>query len=157
MKTILFIAVLLFFNGNIQAQKYILAGNITNAANKPINGALIQAVNNERLVFTYSDADGLYYTEMIPEGTYEVNITIDSVTYLSKITLKAPAKKNRFYNFQLKNKKIVATMVENDPFMETALTKAKNTKANYLFPNDKKYNIISVRHDSTGKTHRKKK
>jgi hypothetical protein len=122
----------ILLTGNIAcAQNSILAGKVVDVNNKPVKGAVIKAGNDAKAV---SDADGLFYTKLLPAGTYNVDVAIKGKHYQTTLELKDATVKKVYYYLWVNGNKLNAAATEQDPFVTANL--------NRLEKNDKLRNIV---------------
>lgn len=123
-KSLLF--VLLFASKLSVAQNSILAGKITDENNAPIPGALIQVTQGKIVSDARSDGDGLYYTQLLPDGNYRVDVSIDGKWYKGrKVYLEAPVHGRRYYDLHLTSGRLVISVDDGDPFLATHIRKVE--------------------------------
>ncbi len=129
MRTAMFLSALIISCQPLYAQKGILMGKITDEHNAPIKNAELIAVKDV-LDYTAVVTDGgLYYTDSIFTGDYNVYIIVNKVTYQSKVKVVPPGKKPTFFNFKVGHDKAVVSVVDYDPFMEKTLNKVRKEAA----------------------------
>jgi hypothetical protein len=71
---LLVLFVLIFAGCPSFAQERLLMGKMVDENNKPIAGAIIKVGKGSGAVETRSDIDGLYYTTLLPSGTYHIAV-----------------------------------------------------------------------------------
>jgi hypothetical protein len=116
------------------AQNSILAGKIIDEYNVPIKGAVIKVSRAGNVTQTSSDEDGLFYTKLLPVGSYHVDVVLGN-KYLEtkKVYLADGAKKRSYYTLKVVGDVLRITVDGQDPFMRARLGKIEN---------DDKRNII---------------
>lgn len=150
MKTLLLSTLLLgAFSITASAQGFIISGRIVDARNKPVDKVSIQAVGANKLGYGNVDKDGLYYTNEVPAGKYEIVILVDKTPYISQLTIAPTDPKKRFYNFKLQGKKAILTVSDKDVFMETALAKVRNDPNSRIDGLPGRINTIHLKHPDT--------
>lgn len=139
---------LLFICARAGAQDFILSGSITDKKGKPVKEANLQVVSGDKMLLCTSNTDGLYETKVLPAGKYEVVISVNKKTYVSKVEILATDPLKRFYNFRLNdNNTATLTKTDKDPFMETAFIKLRKQKGGYDIDN-RKGKILLYKKDS---------
>ena len=132
------------FAGRAQAQLYILSGQVTDAANKPVKAAIVQAVSADKLVFATSDSDGLYNTRAATPGKYEVIVKYGKDTWLTRLDIAKGDPVARFYNIQLAAPgKAKLDITTEDPYKAVAYARLRSSKNNYI-DRPGKYEVIRV-------------
>jgi hypothetical protein len=123
---------ILFAANNSFAQNTLLAGKIVDENNKPVADAAIEVVAGKKTMKTTADKDGLYYTQLLPAGRYQVRIYANGQNYkTNEIRVAVPGKAERFYNFKLTGNKAIPDIDERDPFMAVAFNKIEANKGFY--------------------------
>ncbi len=138
---------LLLFAGNISsAQNSIFEGKITDENNKPIPGARIKILHTgDEVDEVQSDKDGLYYTQLLPWGHYNINVRANG-KYLKgrKVYLQELDDVKHYYNLKMAGDKVEITVTETSPFTAAAFDKLENRKDNYMdFGNGRTFLIRS--------------
>ena len=128
--TLLFTIVALMFIGNISyAQNSILAGKIVDENNKPLPGAVIRLSKQNQLVQEIrADADGLYYSKLLDEGSYHVDIYSDG-KYLKakKLFIGTTSGNKKYYIIKVSQDKVVIDKVDEDPAPKVKLSKIRDS------------------------------
>lgn len=145
---------------NAQSQLYMLSGQVTNAADKPVKNATVQAVSADKLVFATSDSDGLYATGAATVGRYEVLVKVGVETWVAPLEIKKGDPVARFYNIRLlASNKAQVIITTEDPYKAVAYAHLRKSK-NYIdAPPDRPVSIepIKKQPDETHPTPKKKK
>jgi len=98
-------------------------GRVIGEDGKPIIGAIIKVSNRSAAVETRSDRDGLYYTTLLPSGTYRIAMVHDG-RYLKakKIYFYAEGPK-KYYVLCPADNKLKVEVTEKNVFMDARLTR----------------------------------
>ncbi len=111
------------------AKQYPLMGKIQDATGKPVNPTKVTVEGNGKAEIAWLKSDGLYYTNLLPDGKYSIKIVSGAVTCTGTVTLNtsdaAKSDKPVFYNFRLYGNKAVVVTTTEDPFALVALERAK--------------------------------
>ena len=109
------------------AQNNILAGKITDENNIPMPNAIIQLQNdNKQIVVAKTNDKGLYYTQQLSPGEYNVTILSNGKENIGeKINIMPEEKGKRYYNFILKSHKIGVGITTKDPFIKENLAEIR--------------------------------
>jgi virginiamycin B lyase len=95
----LWVAVVVLFSSTmINAADAGFSGTVTNAAGKPIRGALVKASAGAKTITKFTQADGKYEITLVP-GTYDV--AVEAYGYDPKVQAALDTTKNHNLNFQL--------------------------------------------------------
>src|SRR5205814_2371094 len=106
------------------AQNSILAGKITDENNTPIDGALIQVTHGKIVSDARSDQDGLYYTQLLPEGAYRVEVRVGDKWYKGrKVYLEEAGYSRKYYDLRIAEGRIAISINDGDPFLTTHIRK----------------------------------
>jgi hypothetical protein len=150
-KSIFFILPLLFAANISLAQNSILAGKIVDENNKPVGGALVQIrldKTGEEFKMV-SDNDGLYYSPLVPKGTYKASILENEKRYKAKdLYLEETDRLTKYYQIRLSGKNAEVSILEHNPFMQAALYKVMKDGPRIDKPGE---HMMRVRIDSSGK------
>ena len=128
--TLLFTIIALMFTCNISyAQNSILEGKIVDENNKPLPGAVIRLSKQNQLVQEIrADADGLYYSKLLDEGSYHVDIYSDG-KYLKakKLFIGTTSGNKKYYIIKVSQDKVVIDKVDEDPAPKVKLSKIRDS------------------------------
>jgi hypothetical protein len=114
------------------AQNSILAGKVIDINNKPVKGAVIKAGKD---IQATSDDDGLFYTKLLPAGTYNVDVAIKGKHYKTTLELKDASVKKVYYYLWVNGNRLNAATTEQDPFVAANLNRLeKNDKLRDIVP-----------------------
>lgn len=146
------------------AQKSIIAGKVMDEHHQAIPGARIRIMQSTNFVTeVQADKDGLYYTQLLPQGGYNFIVQADSkIAKVSRVFVKISDHVKRYYNLSINGEKLAVEVTERDPFMDTKLSNiAKDDRNRFDFPggsagktlddNKAGYHILSANTDSTKK------
>ena len=116
--------------GNISfAQNSILAGKIVDENNKPISGAVIRVSKHNALIQElWADEDGLYYSRLLDEGSYYVDIYTGG-KYLKAKKLfigTSSSGSKKYYIIRVSDDKVVIDKVDDDPSIKVKLGKIED-------------------------------
>ena len=114
------------------AQKGIMMGKVTYDKGKPVKHPEFIAVNDLIHYQAKINPDGLYYTDSMLPGNYNIFILVDNVPHKAKVTVKHTTRQT-FYNFKLVAEKAVLSITDNDPYMAKALIDAKKEPAKFIY------------------------
>ena len=150
-RALFFMVLAISVSSNISfAQNSILAGKIVEENNKPIPGAEIKLIKeHSELLNLKADADGLYCSKLMEQGTYRLAIYTDG-KYLNsaKIVLDENSGSKFFYIVRVSGKKVRVEKTEEDPSIKVKLAKIRDGKHNDV-PGD---HVFIIKVDSvTGK------
>ena len=157
---------LLLFACNVAlAQKQMFAGKVTDENGMAIPGARIKINKGFDLKCeTQADKDGLYYSKLLPQGGYNIEL-IANGKYMKarRVLLHTSGNDKWYYNLHAGAKKLTVDRVKQDPFMKTKLsqieTSGKNTfdmlvpsRGPGLYDNDYSSHLMRApKQDSVGK------
>lgn len=118
------------------AQNSILAGKITDENNRPIAGALIQVTHDRVVSEARSDGDGLYYTGLMPDGMYRVDVHVDGKWYKGrKVYLEQPVSyRHKYYDLRIVNERLAITVDDGDPFLASQLRRIETEQKDIDIP-----------------------
>jgi hypothetical protein len=118
------------------SKPYLLMGKVVDADGNDVLPVSVVASHNGVKYTATLKGGGLYYTDMMPEGEYDVAINMPNTAYTTKVVLKNPglADKPMFYNFKIVGREAIPCVSNDDPFAETALLNSKNAMIIYDFP-----------------------
>lgn len=134
MRYLLVMAVLLLCSGDVSAQAVMMMGRIVDEQNKPIPGAIIKIGKDGSGMDIVTDENGLYNSTLIPSGAYRIDISANNQYYRAKKVYVAPAKEiKRYYNFKLKEGKVIVNIDERNPFLTARLDKIRDDDEAVLF------------------------
>ncbi len=117
---------LLLLAGNFSiAQNSIFAGKIVDEYNKPVPGARIKVSQAGNLLDeVLADKDGLYYTKLLPQGNYNIDIRANGkFIKAGKVHLKVTDNIKWYYNLRMTENKVEVIITAHDPFIQTKLSK----------------------------------
>ncbi len=131
MKKIL-IALLSLFALHADAKVYPLMGVIVDAKGKEVSPLSVVIKGSKGVSSAFLKKGGLYYSDTLPEGAYQVTVNFAATSYTAKVVLRAPdaGKKPVFYNFKVAGKQLVAFQGNEDPFATAALNEVKENSFN---------------------------
>jgi len=152
----LFTIIALMLTGNISyAQNSILAGKIVDENNKPLPGAVIRLSKQNQLVQEIrADGDGLYYSKLLDEGSYHVDIYTDG-KYLKakKLFIGTTSESKKYYIIKVSQDKVVIDKVDEDPSVKVKLGKLDDQDPrHYVIFDGRPTFTFRVKTDSSGKT-----
>jgi hypothetical protein len=111
------------------AQNSILAGKIVDENNQPLAGAVITATSKAVAARATADADGLFYTKLIPPGSYNLAVNVHNRKLRAgKIDIASNAKEHQYYLLTVSGKKIAAKSDTRDPFIAVKVSKIEANK-----------------------------
>ncbi len=105
------------------AQQGLLSGKVVDEHDKPIAGAIVKIMKQGRLLMeTRSGDDGLYYTKLLDQGSYNVDIVADG-KYLKakKVCFNAAPGVKQYYILKALEDKVEVTIVDEEDFNESNL------------------------------------
>ncbi len=81
-----------------------------------------------------TDENGLYNSTLIPAGAYRIDISANNQYYRAKKVYVAKATEiKRYYNFKLKDGKVIVNIDERNPFLTSRLNKIRDDDEAVLF------------------------
>lgn len=157
-------ALLMFAITTVFAQKSIIAGKVLDEHQQAIPGARIRVMQSTNFVTeVQADKDGLYYTQLLPQGGYNFIVQADSkIAKVNRVYVKTSDHVKRYYNLTVKGEKLAVEVTERDPFMDTKLSNiAKDDRNRFDLPggstgktlddNNARYHILQAKTDSLKK------
>ena len=124
-----FLCALVCLCADSYAQNSIFAGKIVDENERAVAGAVVKVTGNGMTTETRSTVLGLFYTKMIPDGKYKVEVKRNG-KYLKgkKIVINevAPGKEKTYYILKLSKKKMKVSETQTDVFRQTALNGAES-------------------------------
>ncbi len=133
-KLSILIFLFLLAHGEIWAQSGIIAGKLTDENDQPVSGATIRISKAGKAVDTYSDEDGLFYTQLLHSDLYHLDVIIRGrVLKAGKVYVPNVQKKKKFYFLKIAGNKIRVRIDGEDPFLKAKVSKIKNTNPHDLF------------------------
>jgi len=157
-------ALLVCATTTVFAQKSIIAGKVMDEHQQAIPGARIRIMQSTNFVTeVQADKDGLYYTQLLPQGGYNFIVQADSkIAKVARVYVKTSDHVKRYYNLMMKGEKLGVEVTERDPFMDTKLSNvAKDDRNRFDFPGGSsgktldddhvRYRIIQANKDSLKK------
>ena len=135
MKTVVAILFVLM-NGVLFAQNTIFAGKITDGKGKPQKGAIVRVTKEGRDANVRSDDSGLFHTDIIAAGDYEVAAVVNGRTLKAsnKVPLTATNKTTTYYYVIVRPGGLDVTPTQRDLFKETNLAKVRNQQKDVDLP-----------------------
>jgi hypothetical protein len=116
------------------AQNSILAGKIVDENNQPLAGAVITATSKAVAARATADADGLFYTKLIPPGSYNLAVNVHNRKLRAgKIDIASNTKEHQYYLLTVSGKKIAAKSDTRDPFIAVKVNKIEADKNPQLY------------------------
>lgn len=130
MRGLLILAFLLVCSSGARAQAVMMMGRIVDELNKPVPGAIIKIGKDGGGMDIVTDENGLYNSTLIPAGAYRIDISANNQYYRAKKVYVAPAAEiKRYYNFKLKDGKVIVNIDERNPFLTARLNKIRDDEA----------------------------
>lgn len=111
-----FVALLCSFSS--MAQQAILSGKVTDGKNKPLVDAVVRISKNMDVVDVFTGEDGMYYSPLLPVGSYHVDIISNGVTARAKkVYLSPQGREKKYYNFKVVNGHVAADIDYRNPYV----------------------------------------
>ncbi len=125
---------MLLLSGNSYAQNSILAGIITNESGKAIPGAtIVLSMPGMQSVEIQSDKDGLYSSQLLPIGQYNVAISVKGRKMpANNLVLDAASGSKKFYTMKVNEGKVSMITVNNDPAVLVKLRRIEKDDHNTI-------------------------
>lgn len=146
---------LLLLAGNISlAQNSILAGKIVDENNKPIPGAIIRISKVRYLVQElHADKDGLFYSKILAEGSYFVDVTANNKQMTAKkLFIGNDVYGNKkYYIIRVLEDRVVIDKVDEDPSISVKLGKLNDGDPYHTYLDRDNTGSFYLRFDSAGK------
>ncbi len=100
------------------AQQAILSGKVTDGKNKPLADAVVRISKNMDVVDVFTGEDGMYYSPLLPVGSYHVDIIANGTTSRAKkVYLSPQTREKKYYNFKVVNGKVAADIDYRNPYI----------------------------------------
>ncbi len=110
--------------GGVYAQNSILAGILTDEYGVPVKGATLRVSKAGKAIEAISDDDGLFYTRLLPSGTYHLDVITDRKMLNAKRIYLPPTNKKRvFFYIKVVDDHVRISADGQDPFMKNKLGK----------------------------------
>ena len=112
-----------------------ISGQIVDAQNAPVPGAKIRISNNWTVEELMSDHEGQFYSHLLDEGGYWVDILTNGKIIKSRRIIISPTDRvRRYYNFRVYENAASVHHEDRDPYFRPYSQKVKDqpVKWNYL-------------------------
>ena len=131
-----------------------ISGQIIDAQNNPVSGAKIRISNNWMVEEIMSDHEGQFYSHLLDEGGYWVDIlTNGKIVKSRRIIISRTNRVKRYYNFRVYENAASVHHEDRDPYFRPYSQKVKDqpVKWNYLSgPNGPSFWVNNGKNAKTG-------
>jgi len=143
----------LLLSANISFAQYsaMISGRIIDGKNKPIPGAKIK-VSNKHTVDEYtSDQDGIYYTRLLEEGGYWIDVYANGKCFKTKkIFISSTDRTRKYYNFRVEGNKLSSHTEEKDPYFTEYLKSVRDAPVKWNLVDGPNGKFTVVKQDTSG-------
>ncbi len=137
-KSFLLILAIICLSSTIDAQtryRAAISGQIVDAQNNPIPGAKIRISNNWMVEEIMSDHEGQFFSHLLDEGGYWVDVLTDGKCKKSRRIIISPTDRVKwYYNFRVYENAASVHHEDRDPYFRPYSQKVKDqpVKWNYI-------------------------
>jgi len=104
------------------AQTALFMGKIVDEDGNASKGALFQLKWKSDMIETRSGDDGIFYTQLIPEGHYKVGILADGKYYKMRHLHVTVTSEKKFYVFKIKGERLFVDIEGKDGYLKSRLS-----------------------------------